>query len=89
MCITQHPNCMHHIADCIVIVKSRTDSTEQRKRKNASVAPASEQAPFISEMVGSILATENVKRVCQHSTESRGFSPGAPVPPTGKVGRVG
>jgi hypothetical protein len=30
-----------------------------------------------------------VKRVSQRSAESRGFSPVAPVSPTGKVDRVG
>ena len=50
----------------------------------ASVAQSSEQAPFTSEIVGSILATVGshkwvrftcVKRVSQRSTESRRFSP--------------
>ena len=45
----------------------------------ASVAQSSDQAPFTSEFVSSILATDHVKRVSQRSTESRGFSPGAPV----------
>jgi hypothetical protein len=36
--------------------------TEQSKRKNTSVAQASEQAPFISEMVGSILATDSCEK---------------------------
>jgi hypothetical protein len=46
----------------------------------ASVAQSSEQGPFTSEYVGSILGTDSsVKRVSQRSAESRGFSPGAPV----------
>jgi hypothetical protein len=45
------------------------------------MAQSSEQAPFTSENVASILATilANVKRESQRSTESRGFSPGALV----------
>jgi hypothetical protein len=47
------------------------------------MAQSSEQAPFTSEIVGSILTY--VKRVSQRSTKSRmGF-----LPPTGNVGRVG
>jgi hypothetical protein len=54
------------------------------------MAQSSKQAPFTSEIVGSILAIPtHVKRVSQRSAESRGFSPGAPFPPTGKVDRVG
>jgi hypothetical protein len=37
----------------------------------ASVAQSSVHAPFTSEIVGSILATDS----CQRSAESRGFSP--------------
>ena len=56
----------------------------------ASVAQLSERSPFTSEAAGSILR-ENflnvtrtksftyVKTVSQHSAQSRGFSPGAPV----------
>ena len=43
----------------------------------ASVAQPSEQAPFTSEIVGSILATDSCEK--KLSAESRGFSPGAPV----------
>ena len=38
-----------------------------------------EQEPFTSEIVGSILAVDDVKTVSQRSAESRGFSPGTPV----------
>ena len=66
------------------------------------VAQWSERSPFTSEVAGSILSenvvnasrtqcSTHVKRVkvSQHSAESRGFSSGAPVRPTGKVDRVG
>jgi hypothetical protein len=53
----------------------------------ASVAQWSERSPFTSEDAGSILSENilnvnrtqctHVKRVSQHSAESRGFSPGA------------
>ena len=44
------------------------------------MAQSSEQAPFTSEIEGSILAIgTNVKIVSQRSAESHGFSPGAPV----------
>ncbi len=54
------------------------------------MAQWSERSPFTSEVVGSILSVNvlnvtrtqcstHVKRVSQHSAESRGFSPGAPV----------
>jgi hypothetical protein len=43
----------------------------------ASVAQSSEQAPFTSEIVSSILATDSCEK--KLSAESRGFSPGAPV----------
>jgi hypothetical protein len=46
--------------------------------KGASVARSSEQAPFTSEIVGSILATDSCEK-SQRSAESRGFSPSAPV----------
>jgi hypothetical protein len=51
--------------------------TEMRRTQlgsplGASVALSSEQAPFTSEIVGSILATDSCEK-------SRGFSPGAPV----------
>ena len=60
------------------------------------MAQWSERSPFISEVAGSILSENvlnvtrtqcsiHVKRVSQRSAESRGFSPGAPVPPTGKL----
>ena len=41
----------------------------------------SEQAPFTSEILGSILATDS-RHLCeksQRSTETRAFSPGTPV----------
>ena len=54
------------------------------------MAQWSERSPFISEVAGSILSENvlnvtrtqcsiHVKKVSQHSAESRGFSPGAPV----------
>ncbi len=64
------------------------------------MAQWSERSPFTSEVAGSIL-TENflnvtrtqcstlVKRVNQHSAESRGFSPGAPVSSHREVDRMG
>ena len=64
------------------------------------MAQWSERSPFTSEVAGSILS-ENVlnvtqtqcsahtKRVSQHSAESRGFSPGAPVSFHREVDRVG
>ena len=45
----------------------------------ASVAQSSEQAPFTSEIVGSILATDSCEKSQSTLAESRGFSPGAPV----------
>ncbi len=67
----------------------------------ASVAQWSERSPFTSMVAGSILSAENflnvtrtqcsthVKKVCQHSAESRGFSPGTPVSSHREVDRVG
>ncbi len=66
----------------------------------ASVAQWSERSPFTSEVAGSILSenflnvtrdqcSTNAKRVTQHSAESRGFSPGAPVSSHREVDRVG
>ena len=60
----------------------------------------SEHSPFTSEVAGSILrenflnvtrpqCSTHVKRVSQHSAESRGFSPGAPVSSHREVDRVG
>ena len=57
-------------------------------------------SPFTSEVAGSILSenflnvtraqcSTHVKKVCQHSAESRGFSPGTPVSSHGEVDRVG
>jgi hypothetical protein len=58
-------------------------TTEQNyKSSSFAVAQSSEQAPFTSEIVCSILTWSNdtrVKRVSQRSTESRGFSPGTTV----------
>ncbi len=53
----------------------------------ASVALLSEQTPFISEVVSSILSLPNhVKRVCQRSAESRGvFSRHSVFLPQGKL----
>ncbi len=65
----------------------------------ATVAQWSERSPFTSEVAG--ILSENVlnvtrtqcptyvKRVSQHSAESRGFSPGAPVSSHREVERVG
>ena len=66
----------------------------------ASVAQWSERSPFTSEAAGSILrenflnftraqCSTHVKRVSQHSAESRGFSPGAPVSSHKEVDRIG
>ncbi len=60
----------------------------------------SEHSPFTSEVAGSILrenvlnvtrsqCSTHVKRVSEHSAESRGFSPGTPVSSHREVGRVG
>ena len=60
----------------------------------------SERSPFTSEAAGSILRENvlsvtrtqcftHVKRVSQHSAESRGFSLGAPVSSHREVDRVG
>ena len=60
----------------------------------------SERSPFTSEVAGSILSenflnvtriqcSTHVKKVSQHSAESRGFSPGAPVSSHKEVDRVG
>ncbi len=65
-----------------------------------SLAQWSERSPFTSEVVGSILSENffnvtrtqcltHVKRVNQHSAESPGFSPGAPVSSHREVDRVG
>ena len=64
--------------------------------EGASVAQWSERSPFTSKVVGLILnknflnvtrahCSTHVKRVCQYSAESRGFSPGTPVSLTGWV----
>ncbi len=64
------------------------------------MAQWSERSPFSSEAAGPILrenvlnvtrtqCSTHVKRVSQHSAESRGFSPGAPVSSHRKVDRVG
>ncbi len=64
------------------------------------MAQWSERSPFTSEVAGSILSgnvlnatrtqcSTDVKRVSQHSAESRGFSPGAPVSSHKEVDRVG
>ena len=66
----------------------------------ASVAQWSERSPFTSEVAGSILSENflnvtqtqcctHVKKVCQRSAESRGFSPGTPVSSHREVDRVG
>ena len=64
----------------------------------ALVAQWSERSPFTSEIAGPILRENflnvtrtqcDVKRVSQHSAESRGFSPGAPVSSHREVDRVG
>ena len=64
------------------------------------MAQWSEYSPFTSEVAGSILGENvlnvtrsqcftHVKRISQHSAESRGFSPGAPVSSHREVDRVG
>jgi hypothetical protein len=54
-------------------------------REHFHVARSSKQAPFISEIVRSILATYT----CERSAESREFSPRElPFTPTGRVDRV-
>ena len=66
----------------------------------ASVAQWSERSPFTSEVACSILSenslnvtrtqcSTHVKKVCQRSAESRGFSPGTPVSSHREVDRVG
>ncbi len=66
----------------------------------ASVAQWSERSPFTSEVAGSLLSenflnvtraqcSTHVKRVSQHSAESRGFSPGTPVSSHREFDRVG
>ena len=63
------------------------------------MAQWSERSPFTSEVAGSILSenflnvtrtqcSTHVKKVCQHSAESRGFSPGTPVSSHREVDRV-
>ena len=64
------------------------------------MAQWSERSPFTSEVAGPILSenvpnvartqcSTHVKRVSQHSAESREFSPGAPVSSHREVDRVG
>ncbi len=64
------------------------------------MAQWSERSPFTSEAAGPILSEDflnvtraqcstHVKRVSQHSAESHGFSPGAPVSSHREVDRVG
>ena len=64
------------------------------------MAQWSERSPFTSEAAGPILrenflndartqCSPHVKRVSQHSAESRGFSPGTPVSSHREVDRVG
>ena len=68
--------------------------------KIPTVAQWSERSPFTSKVAGSILSenflnvtraqcSTHVKRVSQHSAESRGFSPGTPVSSHREVDRVG
>ena len=62
------------------------------KGASVSVVVLSEQAPFTSEFVASILAiTSYEKRLYISSAESRGFSPGGLIflPHREKVDRVG
>ena len=65
-----------------------------------TVAQSSERSPFTSEVAGSIprenilnvtrsQCSTHVKRVSQHSAESRRFSPGTPVSSHREVDRVG
>ncbi len=80
-------------------MKRRRGATDVVFVCGASVTQWSERSPFTSEVAGPILSenvlnvtrsqcSTHVKRVSQHSAESRGFSPGAP--PTGKlIGWVG
>ena len=74
-----------------VIIESTTD--------DPSISTA-QSSPFTSEVAGSILSenflnvtrtqcSTHVKNVCQHSAESRGFSPGTPVSSHREVDRVG
>ena len=53
------------------------------------MAQWSEQAPFTSEIVGLILATNSCEKSQSTLSESRGFSPGAPVSSHREVDRVG
>ena len=64
------------------------------------MAQWSVRSPFTSKVAGSILdwnflsvtraqCSTHVKRVSQHSAESRGFSPGTPVSSHREVDRVG
>ena len=83
---------------CVSTVSYR--DVKHSQSYGASVAQWSERSPFTSEVAGSILRENflnvtrtqcftHVKRVSQHSAESRGFSPGAPVSSLRKVDRVG
>ncbi len=84
------------------MLQSDSECSNGRARiyPGASVAQWSERSPFTSEVAGLILSenflivtrtqcSTHVKRVSQHSTESRGFSPGAPVSSHREVDRVG
>ncbi len=64
------------------------------------MAQWSERSPFTSEVAGSIFCEDflnvtraqcstHVRKVSQHSAESRGFSPGTPVSSHREVDRVG
>ena len=54
-----------------------------------SVAQSSEQAPFTSENVGWILATDSFEESANALAKVVGFLRVLRFPPTGKVGRVG
>jgi hypothetical protein len=90
MCITQHPNCMHHIADCIVIVKSRTDDWTKQKKEYFGGAGVRASAFHLWDggfdsrygLMWKESVTDTLPKVV-------GFHRVLRFPPTGKVGRVG
>ncbi len=94
---------MHQKVTSIAAMTQMSNSSAPLSPKyhyGASVAQWSELSPFTSEVAGLILRENflnvtraqcfiHVKRVSQHSAESRGFSPGAPVSSYREVDRVG
>ena len=69
----------HAVYSHLAGLTNAVDVTNTSRLTGASLAQSSEQAPFTSKFVGSILATDSCEMSQSTSAESRGFSPGATV----------